>query len=480
MALTLQRFANGDTNYIAKHNANADGVEAAVNGLQTQLATSFGASISIGDALLAIFGGSLALIGSLSYTATTSGSTLNVGPGYLWRPDTGMVQNGAGGALNFAGVAAGTYYVVPDASGAVTRATNSTGATHTVVWSGSSFTSVTRTAAVFLNASDDSAALTSTALAATYANLDARLEAGESVAKSAQTAATSAGTAAAAAQTSANAAQAEIDTAQGSFTSLDARLDALEIGLGGAGSVSSVGLAAPAEFTVSGSPVTANGTLTLTKSAQPVNSVWAGPPNGGSAVPGFRALVVADLAFAGSANGIATLDATAKVPASQLPGVFGGSGISHSTGFVPDPGATAGTTKFLREDGHWAAPAAPTIIYADLPTGIGPGKPRVQVVAYAASVTLDCAAADVFRIALTGNITIDFANGVDGQKVEVRITQDGTGSRAVTWSGNVGYGTDLSSASATPTTTPNKQDKFGFEYDAGASKYHLIALARGF
>ena len=70
MALTLQRFANGDTNYIAKHNANADGLEAAVNGLQTQLATSFGASISIGDALLSIFGGSLALVGSASYTAT--------------------------------------------------------------------------------------------------------------------------------------------------------------------------------------------------------------------------------------------------------------------------------------------------------------------------------------------------------------------------------------------------------------------------
>ena len=179
MALTLQRFANGDTNYIAKHNANADGLEAAVNGLQTQLATSFGASISIGDALLSIFGGSLALIGSVSYTATTSGSTLTVGPGYLWRPDTGVVQNGAGGVLNFSGVAAGIFYVVPDATGAATRASTAAGATHTVVWSGSSFTSVTRTAAVFLNASDDAAALVSTALGATYVNLDARLEAGE-------------------------------------------------------------------------------------------------------------------------------------------------------------------------------------------------------------------------------------------------------------------------------------------------------------
>ena len=212
MALTLQRFANGDTNYIAKHNANADGLEAAVNGLQTQLATSFGASISIGDALLSIFGGSLALIGSVSYTATTSGSTLTVGPGYLWRPDTGMVQNGAGGALNFSGVAAGTYYVVPDATGAVTRATSSAGATHTVVWSGSSFTSVTRTAAVFLNASDDSASLTSTALGATYVNLDARLETGETIV----------------AATLAEVAAARTSTTGGVYASLDARLEAIE------------------------------------------------------------------------------------------------------------------------------------------------------------------------------------------------------------------------------------------------------------
>ena len=212
MALTLQRFANGDTNYIAKHNANADGLEAAVNGLQTQLASSFGASISIGDALLAIFGGSLALIGSVSYTATTSGSTLTVGPGYLWRPETGMVQNGAGGALNFSGVAAGTYYVVPDASGAATRGTTATGATHTVVWSGSSFTSVTRTAAVLLNASDDSAALVSSALGATYANLDARLEAGETL-----------GTA-----TQSEIAAARTSTTGGVYASLDARLEAIE------------------------------------------------------------------------------------------------------------------------------------------------------------------------------------------------------------------------------------------------------------
>ena len=38
--------------------------------------------------------------------------------------------------------------------------------------------------------------------------------------------------------------------------------------------------------------------------------------------------------------------------------VFGASGTSHAQGAVPDPGASVGTTRFLREDGTWAAVAA--------------------------------------------------------------------------------------------------------------------------
>jgi hypothetical protein len=37
--------------------------------------------------------------------------------------------------------------------------------------------------------------------------------------------------------------------------------------------------------------------------------------------------------------------------------VFGASGASHAQGAVPDPGATAGTTRFLREDGQWIVPS---------------------------------------------------------------------------------------------------------------------------
>jgi hypothetical protein len=44
------------------------------------------------------------------------------------------------------------------------------------------------------------------------------------------------------------------------------------------------------------------------------------------------------------------------VSAARLP-LFGPSGSSHAPGAVPDPGATAGATRYLREDGTWNVPA---------------------------------------------------------------------------------------------------------------------------
>lgn len=43
---------------------------------------------------------------------------------------------------------------------------------------------------------------------------------------------------------------------------------------------------------------------------------------------------------------------------------FGASGSNHSSGLVPDPGAAAGSSKYLCEDGTWSVPAGSTIKYA--------------------------------------------------------------------------------------------------------------------
>ena len=73
-----------------------------------------------------------------------------------------------------------------------------------------------------------------------------------------------------------------------------------------AGTVTSVAMTVPAEFSVAGSPITGSGTLAVTKATQAANLGFRGPTSGGAAVPTFRADVIADLGFIKRGSG--TLD----------------------------------------------------------------------------------------------------------------------------------------------------------------------------
>ncbi|MCC6775923.1 MAG: hypothetical protein IT537_04675, partial [Hyphomicrobiales bacterium] len=77
----------------------------------------------------------------------------------------------------------------------------------------------------------------------------------------------------------------------------------------GSGTVTSVGLTMPAEFSVSGGPVTNAGTLTVTKADASANTVYAGPATGSPAAPSMRALVANDLP-AGAARDLVPLAVT--------------------------------------------------------------------------------------------------------------------------------------------------------------------------
>ena len=104
--------------------------------------------------------------------------------------------------------------------------------------------------------------------------------------------------------------------------------------------VSSVGLSMPAEFSVSGSPLSAPGTITVSKATEAANYVWAGPTTGAAAAPTFRALVAADI------NGVAVDLTTAQASiagAKTFTSAFTASaGISTTT--MTASGAVSGTT----------------------------------------------------------------------------------------------------------------------------------------
>jgi len=72
---------------------------------------------------------------------------------------------------------------------------------------------------------------------------------------------------------------------------------------------------------------------------------------------GFNAGTInATTVNASAVTGVTASSITTGTFAPALLPLFGASGTSHAAGAVPDPGATAGTTRYLREDGSWNAP----------------------------------------------------------------------------------------------------------------------------
>lgn len=86
----------------------------------------------------------------------------------------------------------------------------------------------------------------------------------------------------------------------------------------------------------------------------------------------------------------------------------------------------------------------------------------------AGTATLDLSKGNIHHITMpAGNITIAISNGTAGQCFIVRILQDGTGSRTVTWFTTIKW---AGGSAPTLTTTASKADTMGFEV-TGSSTY---------
>lgn len=102
----------------------------------------------------------------------------------------------------------------------------------------------------------------------------------------------------------------------------------------GTGTVTSVAAAVPvAIMSVSGSPITAAGTITISLVVQSKNKVWAGPTTGTDSVPTFRALVIADIpTITVSKGGTGAIAFTSsRVIVSDGSGNLASSGITATT-----------------------------------------------------------------------------------------------------------------------------------------------------
>lgn len=95
--------------------------------------------------------------------------------------------------------------------------------------------------------------------------------------------------------------------------------------------------------------------------------------------------------------------------------------------------------------------------------------------AAAGTATLDLSLGNVHNITMpAGNITIALSNEKVGQKFIVNITQDGTGSRTVTWFTTIRW---FGGSAPTLTTTASKRDALGFVV-TGAGTYDGVVVGQ--
>jgi len=103
---------------------------------------------------------------------------------------------------------------------------------------------------------------------------------------------------------------------------------------------------------------------------------------------------------------------------------------------------------------------------------------QLQTITPADSVTINWNLGHVAKITLDrASTTINFSGGSEGERLLLKLIQDGTGGREVTLDSDVRYGDELSSASLA--TGTNEITYYGFIVASGG-KYDFVSQAKGF
>jgi len=106
-----------------------------------------------------------------------------------------------------------------------------------------------------------------------------------------------------------------------------------------------------------------------------------------------------------------------------------------------------------------------------LPVALTPG----------ATVAIDASLGDYFTLVPAQAFQfLNPTNPSHGQRILVRIKQDATGGRVVTFDTKYRFGTDLPLASVILSTSGGKVDYLGFVYDLTDDKWDVVSMIRGF
>jgi len=181
MTITLDTLAIGDVNYISKHNSNYAIIKSAIDALQAVSNATAGAVVNYPPFAVAVFGPLWAKLAESDVIASDGGSALlNIAAGAVWSPSDATVRTGLVSGLDFTGQADDTYYTHIDLGGVWSFDTAVLDAVHTIVFTGpSTFTTITEPPTTWGHTVFSASQLSAALGAATYLDLDDRLEAAE-------------------------------------------------------------------------------------------------------------------------------------------------------------------------------------------------------------------------------------------------------------------------------------------------------------
>jgi hypothetical protein len=151
--------------------------------------------------------------------------------------------------------------------------------------------------------------------------------------------------------------------------------------------------------------------------------------------------------------------------------------VEHTTaGFLK--ARTDGTMELTSNksiaNGYAPLDATSKVPTTNLPLAVAP-----TTLADASTIATDASLGNHFRVTLSGNRTLgNPTNPVDGQKIIWEFIQDVIGSRTITLGANFVLGTDI--ASTALTATANKRDFLGAVYNATTGKWYVIAFTKGY
>jgi hypothetical protein len=242
-------------------------------------------------------------------------------------------------------------------------------------------------------------------------------------------------------------------------------------GVTGVGTVTSVTGTSPVASSGGNTPAislaTAYGDTQNPYASKTANFVLAAP-NGSPGAPTFRAIVAAD---------IPTLNQNTTGTASNVTGTVavtnGGTGATTLTGLVVGNGASAMTTVTAPSGAVVGTTDTQTLTNKRVTNRIGSNGGTTS-----GNITPTSDTADQYNITgLTGTSAIQIPSGTptDGQRLSIRIKDDGTG-RTLSWVTTAG-GYRVIGTTLPLTTTANKTIYVGCVYNVADSFWDVVAVA---